>query len=104
MINPTDFNVDRLIKDLLNFEWQRNCDIVPDYRPPYDKGEGFAKCVVRYRYSTGHEIFLRYSQGPRQGYFWDVYGSDMHRPELALVALSQAPPPPRVGTVIPLLD
>jgi hypothetical protein len=43
-------------------------------------------CVVKLGRS-----FLRYSHGPRQGYFWDAYGDDMHTPERALLALLRAP-------------
>lgn len=95
MINPSLFTVERLLATILDTAhgnrnvWWRLAEIVPDYMPPFPGPETLPMCVVR----VG-ESFLRYSKGPRQGYFWDIYGDDFMTPELALMALAQAPVPP----------
>lgn len=37
---------------------------------------------------------MRYSKGPGQGFFWDVYGDHMLNVTMAVLALSQAHRPP----------
>lgn len=92
-IDRSLFTLDRLLDALLDDRhgnvdaWRRHAEIVPGYvaaeHPPR------TMCIVR----VGRE-FLRYGTGPIQGYFWDAYGDDFKRPEYALLALLQAPPPP----------
>lgn len=96
MIEPSIFSLDRLVTELVHVEnrpWCRHVEIIRYYVPPRAKPGSKPMCVVRY---TGgeEEGFLRYSLGPRQGHFWDIYGEDYLSPELALIALLQAPPPP----------
>ncbi len=80
-----------LLVALLHYRWQRECEILPAYLPPFPTPTTRPECVIRYR-PTGR--FLRYSQGPRAGLFWDIYGDDFISPELALVMLAtQAPSP-----------
>lgn len=98
--DPAQFNMDKLVRLLLTQHWMHECEIVPDYMPPFPREDTRPTCQVRYVYDSGEETFLRHGGGPLQGYFWDVYGSDMHSPELALIAISMAPAPPRVGVVI----
>lgn len=98
--DPAQFDMDKLVKLLLTQHWMHECQIVPDYMPPFPREDTRPKCVVRYVYPSGNDTFLRYGRGPLQGYFWDMYGEDMHSPELALIAISQAPPPSQVGVVI----
>jgi hypothetical protein len=95
------FDVQRLVNLLLTQHWMHECKIIPDYMPPYPRADTRSTCQVWYPYKDGSETGLRYSKGPLQGYFWDNYGEDFHSPELALIALSQAPAPPRVEGIIP---
>jgi len=99
--DPGQFDMRKLLGYLLTQHWQHECEIIPDYMPPHPREDTQPTCQVRYRYDDGTDTWLRYSKGPLQGYFWDSYGEDMHSPELAVVALMTAPPPPRVHAVIP---
>ena len=98
MFKGVTFNLDRLVRELLGTDWsmpgnawREDCEIIPEYQP---RNPAFpARCVVRHVPSGS---FLRHSKGPRQGHGWDIYGDDYHNPELALIALSEAPPPPQV--------
>lgn len=99
--DPAQFSMDRLVRLLLTQHWMHECQIIPDYMPPYPSADTLSTVVVCYTYDSGHKTFLRHSHGPLQGYSWDVYGDDMHMPELALLALSHAPAPPHVHAVIP---
>lgn len=69
-------------------DWRVHAEIIPDYIAPFDK-EMKQRCVVRYQ-----DSFLRYSNGPHQGFFWDCYGDDMLNVGLAFRALIEAPTPP----------
>lgn len=100
MIDPAMFDRDRLAAILTPFNWQRDCEIVPQYVPPFPRAGHQPTCVVRWKHSDG-TYYLRHSKGPLQGHGWDMYGDDYLNPELALIALSQAPPPPRFGLAIP---
>ena len=81
-------NNEELIKLILDQQWHLNCEIISNYMPPYPDKDTKPTVVVRYKNS-----FLRYSAGPKQGFFWDCYGADMLTVELAIIALSQAPIP-----------
>lgn len=95
------FDLREVINCLLTQHWMHECKIIPDYMPPFPDEDTKPTCQVCYAaYEDGSKHFLRYSRGPLQGHFWDVYGSDFLIPEIALVALASAPPPPRVGIVI----
>ena len=96
---PVD--AERLVRVLLHYRWQRECESVPDYLPPYARDGDRPRCVIRYGQS-----FLRHSAGPRADAFWDCYGDDFLSPELALLALSKAAPPPHAeaGACVPILD
>lgn len=93
MIDPSLFTVQRLLDALLSDDfgnrdaWRRLAEIVPNYMPPFPSAETRARTVVR----CGSQ-FLRYSKGPHQGHFWDVYGDDYGTPELALIALLKVTP------------
>ena len=72
MIDPTIFNLERLIDWLLGYSnsnpeniWIRDCNIFKD-----DKNN----MIISH-------------------YFWDCYGDNFLTPELALIALSKAPIP-----------
>ncbi len=102
-----EIDSEQLIKYLLNQSWHKKCEIIPDYMPP-NPGEN-TKPSVQIKYNNGSDYppFLRYSKGPQQGFFWDMYGDDFHNVELALIALSQAPAPKNVGPItfkIPLIE
>ena len=94
MIDHSKFNTSRLVDLMLGYTWQHQAEIVPDYMPPNPRDDTRPKCVVKFV-----DRFLRFSHGPLQGYSWDLYGDDFHSPELALLALSQAPPPPSVSAI-----
>jgi hypothetical protein len=96
----TEINLKRLIDYLTPFDWQRDCEIIPAYMPPFPRADTRPRCVIRWRGEDGSDTFLRHSAGPMQGHFWDNYGDDYNNPELAIMALYQAPPPSRVGRVI----
>lgn len=83
-------NAHELVKLMLDQRWHEECEIITDYMPPFPGPETRPKCVVRY---APLGAFLRYSHGPRQGFFWDMYGDDMQSVELAVLALASAPAP-----------
>ena len=94
--NPSQFRMEKLVNLLLSEHWMHECEIITAYMPPYPSPDTRPTCQVRCVNDGGTAWFLRYSNGPLQGYFWDVYGEDMHSPELALVAISRSPAPPGV--------
>ncbi len=96
-------DVDRLVSYLLDEPWHKDCTIIPDYVALFDKDGARPKLVVFFEFDD-HKVFLRHSKGPRQHFFWDIYGDDLQKMELALIALSQAPMPQRAmwSTKIPL--
>lgn len=100
-MDTSQFDPDKLVRLLLDQHWMHEVEIVAAYLPPHPRPDTRPRCVARYRYDDGQETFLRHSAGPLQGYFWDVYGDDLHTPELALIAISRAPAPPRVHAVMP---
>lgn len=79
-----------LIDYLLQEWWHPQCEIIEEYVAPYAHKDMQPRCVIRHIPTGG---FLRYSRGPKQGFFWDVYGEDFQSKELALIALSAAPCP-----------
>lgn len=95
MINPKIFDIKRLINEMLHTshgnvnQWWSLAEIIPNWMPPHPLKDTQPKCVVK----CG-DSFLRHSKGPLQGHSWDMYGDDYLNPELALIALSQAPVPP----------
>lgn len=97
MIDPAMFTVERLLAVMFDDTlgnvdaWRKRAEIVKAYMPPFPREDTKPKCVVRL-----DGAFLRYSKGPRQGYFWDGYGDDLLSPEDALFALLQAPVPPHL--------
>lgn len=84
---------------LLDQDWHKQCDIVPDYMPPFPREDTRPTVQVRFNNGSEYPPFLRHSCGPKQGFFWDIYGDDMQTVELAVLALSQAPAPRYVGSV-----
>lgn len=92
--------LDRLVGLLLDQGWHAQCEIVPDYMPPHPYQHTRPRVVVRHNNGTDYPAFLRYSCGPQQGFFWDIYGDDMQSVELAIVALSKAPYPRGVAPII----
>jgi hypothetical protein len=86
-LNLEKVNLDSILELLLDQYWHGECEIIPEYIAPYQR-DNRTKCVIRYK-----NRFLRYSQGPKQRYFWDIYGDDFLSVELAIMALSQAPSP-----------
>jgi hypothetical protein len=91
-MNIPKFNSTELIKLLLNQRWHSECQIIHDYMPPHPGKNTRPTVVVMYP-NVYENTFLRYSCGPDQGFFWDVYGDDMLSVEIAIVALSKAPIP-----------
>jgi hypothetical protein len=68
--------------------------------PPFPREDTRPTVVIRHNNGTEYPAFLRYSCGPKQGFFWDSYGDDMQEVELAIVALSQAPYPRSVAPMV----
>ena len=90
----------RLVGLLLDQAWHSECEIIPDYMPPFPRDDTRPKVVIRHNNGTEYPAFLRHSKGPKQGFSWDIYGDDMHDVELAIVALSQAPYPRSVAPLV----
>jgi hypothetical protein len=84
---------------LLDEPWHSRCEIIPDYMPPYPNSSTRPSFQVRYNDGSEYMPYLRYSLGPKQGFFWDIYGEDMKTYALAILALSQAPAPRNVGPI-----
>lgn len=94
------------LKDLCNaffsqnpYDWRYGAEIVEGYMPPFPREDTKPRLVVRYTYEADdrtRSLFLRYSAGPRQGFFWDSYGDDMMTVPLAFKALVEAPTPPNL--------
>lgn len=82
-------NLEKLLKLLLHYKWQRDCRL--------EKDEDSVKI---HHIPSGY--YLRHSAGPGLNQFWDTYGDNYMEPELALVALVKAPPPPKDANTIPL--
>lgn len=79
--------------------WVDRCEIIPAYMPPFPRPDTRPSVQIRYNSGSGHPPFLRYSCGPLQGYFWDIYGDDFQSVALATIALSRAPPPYSVDPI-----
>jgi len=63
-------DLNKLVNLFLPQQWQKRCEIIPDYVAPFAK-EG-TKPGVHVRYSIlnkKYPSFLRYSNGPLQGFF-----------------------------------
>ncbi len=84
---------------LLNEPWHAKCTIIPDYMPPFPGENDRPTLQVRYEDGTKYPPYLRYSHGPRQGFFWDIYGDNLMSEALAIVAISQAPAPRNVNPI-----
>ena len=90
----------KLCDILLNQPWHEKCEIIPEYIHPNANPKNVApKVVIIFNDETLYPPFLRFSKGPNQGYFWDVYGDDFQTLELAIVALSKAPAPINVNPI-----
>lgn len=87
-----NFDAAKLVKYLLDQKWHSECEIIPNYMPPRPSKDTKPKVVVMFP-NQYENVFLRYSCGPAQGFFWDTYGDDMQSVELAILALSKAPVP-----------
>lgn len=93
-------NAAALVRLILDQAWHQQCEIIPDYMPPKPLPDTRPSVQVRFNDGTQYPPFLRYSKGPKQGYFWDIYGDDMQSIELAVFALSRAPAPRDVGPMV----
>ena len=71
-----------------HISWKSEAEIIEEYVPPYPNKLTRPRCVVRFK-----DQFLRHSCGPKQGFFWDMYGDDFQTPALALAAILSAPTP-----------
>lgn len=91
--DAAQFKPQKLVNLLLTQVWQHQCQIIPDYMPNFPREYTKPTCVIRHHAGENDHQFLRYSKGPLQGFFWDMYGDDFGSPEAALIALSQCPPP-----------
>lgn len=93
-------DIKTLIELLLNQPWHQKCSFIPHYIPKGCRGkedeDKHAYFAIIYNDGTEYPPELRYSKGPKQGFFWDVYGDDMRSIELAIIALANAPAPVNV--------
>ena len=96
----SQMNVATLVGFLLDQPWHQRCEIIPSYMPPNPSPDTRPSVKIKFHNGTEYPPFLRYSKGPQQGYFWDIYGDDMHSIELAVFALSKAPAPRDVGPIV----
>lgn len=99
-MNIPDFKPTKLLELLLDQPWHQDCEIVPEYMPPHPGPNTKPEMRVRYNNGTEYPAYLRYSKGPKQGFFWDVYGDDMYTVEISILALSKAPAPRDVGPIV----
>jgi len=96
-IDPTLFTVESLLRVFLDDQfgnrdaWRKYASIEQETVPACDVHKSRTIWVVRFGRS-----YLRYSQGPLQGFSWDVYGDDFQNPALAFKALLEAPVPPGI--------
>jgi len=92
MTNSTSliFSAEKMFDLLLDQPWHKHCELLR---------EKDGRLVVRYNSGSKYPPHLRYSAGPKQGFFWDIYGDEMQSFELAVIALSQAPAPVDVGPI-----
>lgn len=97
--NPAQFHMPKLLALLLTQHWMHECQIIPDYMPQFPREDTKPTCQVCFTNDGGTQWFIRYSNGPLQGYFWDIYGDDLHSPEMALIAISKSIAPPGAKTV-----
>jgi len=100
-MNVSELPIDsaKFISLLLEEPWHKDCSIIPDYMPKFPREETRPTVQVRYNDGSEYPPLLRYSRGPKQGFFWDLYGEDMQTVELAIIALSKAPTPRYVGPI-----
>lgn len=76
-------------------DWRYECEIIQSWMPPFPSPDTKPLIMV-VRYGTS---FLRYSAGPLQGFFWDLYPDDMKTFALAYKAILEAPCPPHLWVV-----
>lgn len=106
------FDMRRLVNRLLNQHWMHECVIqvsdpnveangVVDHSIPYPQRIRGIHVYFPYVGHEGKEArwCLRYSHGPGTGTFWDSIADDFHSPELALIELAKAYPPPSLGVI-----
>lgn len=94
-----EINLEKLLALLFDQPWHKSCEIVPDYMPPNPRPDTKPTVQVRCNNDSEYPAFLRYSNGPKQEYFWDIYGDNMHTVELAVFSLSRAPAPRSVAPI-----
>lgn len=99
LLESNSVDVGDLMRLLLDEPWHAKCEIIADYMPPYPSEDTQPTIQIRYNDGSEYPPFLRYSHGPLQGYFWDMYGDHMNSIELAVIALSRAPAPRYVGPI-----
>jgi hypothetical protein len=99
-ISDLPIDATKLTKILLEETWHEKCEIIADYMPKFPREDTRPTVQVRYNDGTEYPPMLRYSRGPKQGFFWDIYGEDMQTVELAIIALSKAPTPRYVGPIV----
>lgn len=94
------FDMRKLVNHLLTQHWMHECVIELRKAKARDERDRWIIGYTNPERIEDGPSYLRYSKGPGTGTFWDTYGDDFHSPELALVELSKAYPPTRVGVVI----
>ena len=71
---------------------QPQISIIQNYTFPYPRvGDQPLAYVVCKRLPNKEPMYLRYSRGPEQGHFWDVYPDDYMNENLARKAIGLSP-------------
>lgn len=81
-MDSRQISIDKLLEYMLDQKWHKECEIFVDGQ----------KIKIKHT-NEDRTSFLRYSAGPKQGFFWDIYGENFQSFELAIIALSEAPLP-----------
>lgn len=106
------FDMRKLVNQMLGQHWMHECVIQTsdqqsarfedlDFSVPYPERIKGTHVYYPYLDRDGKEArwCLRYSNGPGTGTLWDSVADDFHSPELALVELAKAYPPPALGVI-----
>jgi len=97
-----DVSLPNLLKKMLNKDWISNCFLEFVYpKAPTNAANTSVSSnptsrhlFIRYDTEKKGSAYLRYQNGPIQGYYWGSFGDDFQDIETATIALSQAPAPP----------
>ena len=93
LLKDKSVDLNAFLKLLLRDVWHSKCEIITNFTPAFPGPDYQPRVVIRYNDGTDNPPYLRYSRGPVNTYFWDIYGDDFMSIEIALFALINAPHP-----------